>query len=120
MKLEDFENLSQNNKLKEKVEQLLNVKDYEKQYRMCQVILEYINVYFLTQKLKIEMKDFDIIRISKEYQKIDEELFNQIVKINALYNMFDENEVNEDDVEELLYDIDYIYGIIKNKHGDIN
>lgn len=120
MKLENFENLSQNNKLKEKVEQLLNIKDYEKQYRMCQVILEYINVYFLTQKLKIEMKDFNIMRILKEYQKIDEELFNQMVKINALYEMFDEDGVKEDDIEELLYDTDYIYGIIKNKYGDIN
>lgn len=120
MKLEDFENLNQNDKLKVKVEQLLKVKDFEKQYRMCQVILEYINVYFLTQKLKIEMEDFNIMRILKEYQKIDEELFNQMVKINALYDMFDEDGVNEDDVEELLYDIDYIYGIVRNKHGDIN
>ena len=104
MDLKNFENLIQNKKLKEKLE-------------LARVLLEYINAIYLIGTFKIEMPDYNIIRIISEYAKIDEHIFNQMTAINALYERVDENGINEIDLEYLLLKIDEIYGYIKNKYG---
>lgn len=119
MEIKDFENLNQNEKLKNRINKILNLKDVEKQYRSVQVVLEYINANFLTQTRKINMKNYRIINIINEYEKIDQNLFNTMLEINDLYEEWDEIGVDEDDIEYLLGKTDYIYGIIKNKYGDI-
>jgi hypothetical protein len=86
---------------------------------MARVLLEYINAIYLIGTFKIEMPDYNIIRIISEYAKIDEHIFNQMTAINALYERVDENGINEIDLEYLLLKIDEIYGYIKNKYGDI-
>ncbi len=119
MDLKNFENLIQNKKLKEKLELILKSNDIEKKYTMARVLLEYINAIYLIGTFKIEMPDYNIIRIISEYAKIDEHIFNQMTAINALYERVDENGINEIDLEYLLLKIDEIYGYIKNKYGDI-
>lgn len=119
MYLKKFENLIQNKKLKEKLELILKSNDIEKKYTMARVLLEYINAIYLIGTFKIEMPDYNIIRIINEYAKIDEHIFDQMTAINALYERVDENGINEIDLEYLLLKIDEIYGYIKNKYGDI-
>lgn len=119
MELENFSNLCKNPKMKEKLEKLNETSNSEKQYRIVQIILEYINVCFLTQNRKINLKDSDIINIGNEYDKIDNELSKLIMRVNGLYNIYDENGVDEDDVDYLLYQVDKIYEIIRDKYGDI-
>lgn len=119
MEIKYFENLIQNKKLKEKLELVLKSNDTEKKYTMARVLLEYINAIYLIGTFKIEMPDYNIVRIMNEYAKIDEEIFNQMTAINALYENADENGVTEVDIEYLLLKIDEIYGYIKNKYGDI-
>lgn len=119
MEIKYFENLIQNKKLKEKLELILKSNDTEKKYTMARVLLEYINAIYLIGTFKIEMPDYNIVRIMNEYAKIDEEIFNQMTAINALYENVDENGVTEVDIEYLLLKIDEIYGYIKNKYGDI-
>ena len=54
-----------------------------------------------------------------EYKEIDDNLYNQIMAINDLYNRIDEDEVEEYHIEYLLSKVDYIYGYIKEKYGEI-
>ena len=119
MNVDDLKTLKQNSKLKERIEQIISVPDLEKKYRMSQIILEYINVAFLTRNMKIEMEDYNIIRISEKYREIDENLFNEMLIINSLYNTLDQDGVNEDDIEYLLFKIDKIYEMIKTKYGEL-
>lgn len=119
MDLKYFENLIQNRKLKEKLELILKSNDIEKKYTMARVLLEYINAMCLIGTFKIEMPDYNIMRIMNEYEKIDEHIFNQMTAINALYERVDKNGITEIDLEYLLLKIDEIYGYIKNKYGDI-
>lgn len=119
MEIKYFENIIQSKRLKEKLEKILESNNIENQYRMSQILLEYINATYLTQKLKRKMEDYSILRIMNEYAQIDENLFNQMTAINALYEEADEGKVIEEDIEYLLLKIDYIYGYLKNKYGEI-
>lgn len=120
MKTEDFENMIQNQYLKSKIEILLKTEnDIEKQYRMAQAILEYINVYYITIVLKRKLEDYNIIKIMDHYAELDENIFEQMTAINALYNQMDQEEYNEEDIEYLLLKIDYIYECLKEKYGEI-
>lgn len=120
IKLEDLENMARNQYLKSKLETLLSIEnDLEKQYRMAQAILEYINVYYITVVSKRKLEDYNIMKIIDNYATLDEEIFDQMVAINALYNQIDQKEYDEEDIEYLLLKIDYIYELLKNKYGEI-
>lgn len=120
IKIEDLENMTQNQYLKSKLEVLLSTQnDIEKQYRMAQAILEYINVHYITVLLKRKLEDYNIMKIIDNYAELDENIFEQMVAINALYNQMDQEEFEEEDVEYLLLKIDYIYELLKNKYGEI-
>lgn len=120
IKLEDLENMAKNQYLKSKLETLLSIEnDLEKQYRMAQAILEYINVYYITVVLKRKLEDYNIMKIMDHYAELDENIFEQMTAINALYNQMDQEEFEEDDIEYLLLKIDYIYELLKNKYGEI-
>ena len=120
IKTEDLENMTKNQYLKPKLEVLLNIQnDIEKQYRMAQAILEYINVNYITVVLKRKLEDYNIMKIMDNYAELDEEIFEQMVAINALYNQMDQEEYNKEDIEYLLLKIDYIYELLKNKYGEI-
>lgn len=120
IKIEDLENMAKNQYLKSKLEVLLSIEnDLEKQYRMAQAILEYINVYYITIVSKRKLEDYNIMKIIDNYATLDEEIFDQMVAINALYNQIDQKEYDEEDIEYLLLKIDYIYELLKNKYGEI-
>ena len=119
MKLET-EHLYKNEKLKEKVEKILKEnKNDEKTYVRCAALLEYINVRLLRDHLKVKLPDFDIVRIMKEYNKHDKKLFELMVGINGEYNTVDLNNLDEDYIINFLNDIDFIYGYILEKYGDV-
>lgn len=120
IKLEDLENMAKNQYLKSKLETLLSIEnDLEKQYRMAQAILEYINVYYITVVSKRKLEDYNIMKIIDNYATLDEEIFDQMVAINSLYNQIDQKEYDKEDIEYLLLKIDYIYELLKNKYGEI-
>jgi len=119
MKLE-IKHLYKNNGLKEKVDRILKEnKNDEKTYIRCAALLEYINVRLLRDHLKVELPDFNIVRIMSEYNKIDKKLFELMVGVNGDYNTVDFENLTEDDIINLLYDIDFIYGYILEKYGDV-
>ena len=63
IKLEDLENMARNQYLKSKLETLLSIEnDLEKQYRMAQALLEYINVYYITIVLKRKLEEWTIMQ----------------------------------------------------------
>lgn len=120
IKLEDLENMARNQYLKSKLETLLSIEnDLEKQYRMAQAILEYINVYYITVVSKRKLEDYNIMKIIDNYATLDEEIFDQMVAINSLYNQIDQKEYDKEDIEYLLLKIDYIYELLKNKYVEI-
>ena len=65
IKLEELENIVKNEYVKDKVEVILQdfKKDNEKVYLRAQALLEFLNVKILTKHFKMELPDFDIIRI---------------------------------------------------------
>lgn len=119
MGMRHFENIIQNPKLKEKLENILKTNDIQSKYKMCQVMLEYINAIYLIGTFEIKMEDYNILRIMNEYAKIDENLFEQMTVVNTIYEIADERGVKKEDVEYLLCKIDEIYGYIRNKYGEM-
>lgn len=120
MDMLNLENIIKNTLLKEKLEIILNNRtDNKKEYMACVTLLEFINIKLLRDHLKIEMPDYNIIRIIEKYANVDEALFNFMLGINDTYNTIDMNNIEDDDVESLLYDIDFMYGHILEKYGDI-
>jgi len=59
------------------------------------------------------------MKIIDNYATLDEEIFDQMVAINSLYNQIDQKEYDKEDIEYLLLKIDYIYELLKNKYGEI-
>ena len=111
-----LENIRKNASLSEKIDRILSEDNIENQYVMCQAIIEYINVKFLTSRLGKTLPDYNILTIMIEYEKIDEELYDQILSINDRYHWLDStHELDKQDIEYLLLKADYIYGyILKN------
>lgn len=111
-----LENIRKNANLSEKIDRILSEENIENQYVMCQAIIEYINVKFLTSRLGKTLPDYNILTIMIEYEKIDEELYDQILSINDRYHWLDStHELDKQDIEYLLLKADYIYGyILKN------
>lgn len=120
MDIINFENLIKSNFLKEKIEVLLKSEgSNEKKYLALVTLLEYINLKLLKEHLNVEMPDSNIVRIIAKYGKLDEKLYNLMLGINDQYNEVNLNDVKDDDVEDLLYDIDFMYGYILEKYGNI-
>lgn len=127
MKIEitDLENIMKNEYIKEKVEKIINNLnntdecDFDKLYTYVQTLLEYINVKLLTEHLHIELPDYDIIRIIEEYRKLDDKLFEEMVSVNAEYNIIDYTKISDHDIIVLLYHLDAVYGYILEKYGNV-
>lgn len=120
MDIINFENLIKSNFLKEKIEVLLKSEgSNEKKYLALVTLLEYINLKLLKEHLNVEMPDSNIVRIIAKYGKLDEKLYNLMLGINDQYNEVNLNDVKDDDLEDLLYDIDFMYGYILEKYGNI-
>jgi len=114
----NLKNIKSTPNLNEKLNIIINTKNAEKQYRMGQALLEYINIKLL-KTLKKEPEDYNIITIMITYRDIDLKLYNSIMAINADYNEVDEeNDIQDYDVEDLLIKIDDIYGYMINKYGN--
>lgn len=119
MNILKFNNIMKNNFMKEKVELLLKEENNNKNtYVACMALLEYINVKLLREHFKFELIDFNIMRIIEKYSKVDEILFDIMLSVNDDYNTIDLNNVEERNIEDLLYDIDFLCGHIQKKYGD--
>ena len=116
----EIEHLYKNEYLKEKLNKILSEnKNDEKTYIRCAALLEYINVKFLRDHLKRNLPDFGIVRIMNEYKKIDKNLLNLMVGVNSDYDTVDLKNLKEDDIINLIYNIDFIYGYILEKYGNV-
>ena len=116
-------NNNQNSYITEKVEKILkdleDIKNHDirKIYKDCQILLEFINAFLLAQKFNIKIQKYDMIKIIDEYINIDPNLLKEMTAIVGENNMIKDITVN--DVEYLLYKIDYIYGYMQEKYGII-
>lgn len=121
IKLEELENIMKNEYIKDKVETLLIdfQKDNNKVYLRAQALLEFINVKIITKQFKMELPDFDIIRITEIYRNVDKDLFEEMVSVNGEYNIVNADEVYDKDVVTLLYHIDSVVGIMLKKYPDV-
>lgn len=121
IKLEELENIMKNEYIKDKVETLLIdfPKDNNKVYLRAQALLEFINVKIITKQFKMELPDFDIIRITEIYRNVDKELFEEMVSVNGEYNIVNSDEVYDKDVVTLLYHIDAVVGIMLKKYPNV-
>lgn len=121
MNIQDYKNLLTSDNLRDKLEKIFRTlvkEDTYKIYVKCQALLEYINIQFLAKKYNIFLEDSDIVNIIKEYRKVDKYLFEKMVSINAIYNIFADNPSMEDS-EYLLFQIDDIYRYIKDNCVEI-
>lgn len=121
IKLEELENIMKNEYVKDKVEVILQdfKKDNEKVYLRAQALLEFLNVKILTKHFKMELPDFDIIRIAEIYRNVDKDLFEIMVSVNGEYNIVNTSEVSDRDIVTLLYNIDSVVEIINKKYPNV-
>ena len=123
MDIKTLNNINKNSYLTEKVEKILkdleDIKNHDirKIYKDCQILLEFINAFLLAQKFNIKIQKYDMIKIIDEYINIDPNLLKEMTAIVGENNMIKDITVN--DVEYLLYKIDYIYGYMQEKYGII-
>ena len=121
IKLEELENIMKNEYVKDKVEVILHdfKKDNEKVYLRAQALLEFLNVKILTKHFKMELPDFDIIRIAEIYRNVDKDLFEIMVSVNGEYNIVNTSEISDRDIVTLLYNIDSVVEIINKKYPNV-
>lgn len=125
MDIKELKNLSRNAYIKEKTEEIINdlnnkQKDNnESLYKGCQSLLEFINIKLLKDCFKVQLPDYDIIRITQEYNKFDKKLFEEMIGVNATYNMIDLYNITDLDIIEMLYRIDFVYGYILEEYGEV-
>ena len=121
IKLEELENIMKNEYVKDKVEVILQdfKKDNEKVYLRAQALLEFLNVKILTKHFKMELPDFDIIRIAEIYRNFDKDLFEIMVSVNGEYNIVNTSEISDRDIVTLLYNIDSVVEIINKKYPNV-
>ena len=121
IKLEELENIMKNEYVKDKVEVILQdfKKDNEKVYLRAQALLEFLNVKILTKHFKMELPDFDIIRIAEIYRNVDKDLFEIMVSVNGEYNIVNTSEISDRDSVTLLYNIDSVVEIINKKYPNV-
>lgn len=124
LKLEELDNVQQNEYIKEKCKIILDEfnsenKNNSKIYQRAQALLEFINVKILTKYFKINLPDFDIIRLSEEFRRFDQNIFEELVSVNYEYNTIDFNDIKDLDVITLMYHIDSIMKIVLEKYPKI-
>ncbi len=119
IKKEDLKNIEENNVLNEKLNNIFEDSKIESKYEKCKIMLEYININFILNKLKTKLEDYNILKIIETYRKFDDNLFNQMKSINSLYNIVDERALEEEDIEYLLIKTNSIYGYMKEKYGEV-
>ncbi len=123
VRIEELENIVKHDKTRAKAEEIL--KDFhshanEDIYMKAQALLEWINVQILTKHFKIELPDFDMIRIAEAYRKVDMDLFNEMVSVNGEYNAVDMQNVLDADVAILFCHIDTLVQFVLEKCPEIN
>ncbi|MCD7894548.1 MAG: hypothetical protein LUG60_12750 [Erysipelotrichaceae bacterium] len=111
--------LKQNSQIYKEIIRISKLKSMQRRLYGYQAILEYINLYCLTQLLHISLKKHSTIEIINQYGQYDDELYDRMMTINANYNDFSEKGYDHFDIGLFLYDIQAIYEIIKNNYGDI-
>lgn len=118
--LNDLSNLINNDNLTEKfklIDRLVDLRKYKDAYFKLAVILEYINILFITKVLNIPIQNSNIINICNIYSKKDSELANKMIDINGDYNLVSNlSYFNIDDVEFLAASIYDIYDYMKNNY----
>ena len=85
----------------------------------AQALLEFLNVKILTKHFKMELPDFDIIRIAEIYRNVDKDLFEIMVSVNGEYNIVNTSEISDRDIVTLLYNIDSVVEIINKKYPNV-
>jgi len=111
---DDLNVLLNNSSLTEKLElidKLITLKRYEDAYFKLAIILEYINILFVSKILKIEIKNSNIITFCNIYLERDKILADKMIYINGEYNLVSEDisSINVDYVEFLAANIYDIY-----------
>ena len=118
--LNDLSNLINNDNLTEKfklIDILVDLRRYKEAYFKLAIILEYINILFITKVLNIPIQNSNIINICNIYSKKDSELANKMIDINGDYNLVSNlSYFNIDDVEFLAASIYDIYDYMKNNY----
>lgn len=118
--LNDLSNLINNDNLTEKfklIDILVDLRRYKEAYFKLAIILEYINILFITKALNIPIQNSNIINICNIYSKKDSELANKIIDINGDYNLVSNlSYFDIDDVEFLATSIYDIYDYMKNNY----
>lgn len=113
--------LAKNNYLKEKLEiidNLIKKQDYKEAYFKLAAILEFINIKYIKHKYNMDMPNSTVINIANTYEDRDENLFKEMLAINAEYNQIDTNNVTMDDVEYLAGVVDSIYEYMLESTGE--
>ncbi len=113
--------LKQNTELYQQIQRISQIKDLNIQINGYNVILEYMNLYCLSQLLHIDIDtdDFSIINMIDQYAIYNRELHDIMLAINDDYYTWAELGIDELDIELFLNDIQKIYKIIKSNYGDI-
>ncbi len=118
--LNDLSNLINNDNLTEKfklIDILVDLRRYKEAYFKLAIILEYINILFITKVLNIPIQNSNIINICNIYSKKDSELANKMIDINGDYNLVSNlSYFDIDDVEFLATSIYDIYDYMKNNY----
>ena len=121
MNLKNIDELLKNTYLKEKINNIDKIIDKNKNenaYYKLAAMLEYINIKFISSKLKLEIKDSDIINIINLYKAKDEKLYKKMMNINSQYEMVSEYKIDIDDVISLAISINSIYKYIVDNYGE--
>ena len=119
----DIKNLNyliKNDYLRPKVEQIIemnNIQNLDKMYNECQLLLEFITGCLLAKKFNMKIEKLDLIKIIEKCNDLDNNLAQEMMSINAEYNIINEPTIN--DIEFLLDSIESIYGYIIEKYGEI-
>lgn len=111
-------NLS-NTQLYQQIQRISKLKSIRRRLSGYQAILEYINVYCLTQLFHVKMDNYSIINIIEQYGNYDDHLYDMMLSINADYDKWSEKGIEETNLELFLYRIQNIYETIKTNYGDI-
>ncbi len=111
--------LQQNPKLFKSFQHALSYHGIQRKLSAIQATLEYVNVYCLTQLLHVTLEKNSITEIIIQYSYYNDDLYQNMININACYDRYSENNIDEEDLELLMLKIQHIYEIIKINYGDI-
>lgn len=121
MDIKELSYLMRNDYLRPKLEEIIikitDIQNLDKIYNECQVLLEFITGSLLAKRFNIKIEKLDLIEIIEKCNDIDNNLAQEMMSINAEYNVIKKIKIN--DIEFLLNRIDLIYGYIIEKYGEI-